>query len=187
MQFFLVLGSLLPPGHFWEIKSGSAFHRLLLALSDELERVFQLLTSIPNFISYEENPSRFMTLLGLKETLLKSLDQQKQAIASILNREGNLSRSYIEQRLRALGYSIFTIHDPTEDDMGIEPIVDPDLIGMITVKTQIIAEQHLCAGFRAGDSLTYWRDDEFERHVKSLIPAHTQAKFLYRKKENLNA
>lgn len=187
MQFLRILRSLLPQGAFWEIKTGSAFYQFLLALSDELERVRNAIYSIFDFISFQSNPSRFMRLLALKETSLATPLLQARAVAFIVRREGSLSRKYIEERLKSLGYSNFDIHDPTEDDLGLEPIIDPENIGIVTVKSQITKIKELRAGFKVGDPLVEWRDSAFESQVTALFPAHVVPRFLYRKKEDFNA
>jgi len=181
MQLFSVLKNLLPQGAFWEVTPHSAFHRLLLALSDELDRNLEVVLNIPNILSYDQDPSRFMKYLGLNQSLLKSKDSQIQAILSILSRQGNLSRQYIEERLKALGYTHFSIDDPTEEDAGLEPIVKD----MISVYKRIESIHYLSAGDPCGSSLQSWWNLPFELDVKKLLPAYIAVNFLYQ--ENINA
>jgi hypothetical protein len=178
-NYYGVLKKLLPPGQFWEIKKGSAFDRILHALSQELDRIAVLAFNLEDLLWVPHQIQRFLILLDLENRPFPTDDDSLRAIESILAQRGSLSRAYVEQRLHSLGYSDFKFHDLSEDDLGVEPSLDPEWIGKLFVHTQIKKYNELQAGAHAGDLVREWRDFQFEKDVKSLVPAHANTHFLY--------
>lgn len=154
--FHSVIKSLLPRGKFWEIQRKSTFDRLLLALSCELNKAHQFIESLP-----------FEKILKKDHSI------------------GNLSKSFVETQLQALGFNEFEIIDPTDFDLGVVPIKNQIQTGVIFVRSPIEERQELKVGFSAGSYLTQSNPSyfKFERALKSLIPAHVQARTISKRKE----
>ena len=171
-----ILKSLLPKGAFWEMKRQSAMDRLLSGLSLEFDRIHEILAEIFDFLSATKSEARLRRLFDLK-------GESSEVISLLLSRGGDLSLTYIEKRLKALGYSHFKISDPTEDDLGLEPIVDLKKVGMIYVSVKVDQIIYLSAGDSCGSPIRQWEDTAFENEIKKLMPAHLQVQFFYQSKE----
>jgi hypothetical protein len=175
-----VIKSLLPPGRFWEITRSSEMERIILGLAGEFERIRQLLDQLPQLFSKEVSKERLLILLNEPRG-------DKDFIDLILKRNGNLSRNYIESRLNSLGFKNYRIFDPTETDFGIEPVINQNLVGMIFITVQIPKLTTFTAGALCGSPVCEWRDLAFESAVRSILPAHTQSKWIYKSKEAFHA
>jgi uncharacterized protein YmfQ (DUF2313 family) len=178
-NFQHVLKSLLPRGDFWEFGQKSVFNKILQALGEELNRASTRVEALPSLLELRSSLERYLELLSLGEKNLKGVRAQEEALASLLSRGGNLSRAYLERRLNAWGYQSFRVDDPTEDDLGLNPTLNPEWNGRVFFHKKIEEMSELRAGFFAGAGVRDWINPHFEEDVRSLLAAQIEPIFLY--------
>lgn len=170
--------SLLPRGEFWQVERGSLVDLLIDGLAHELNAVeekAQGLFSLLNWSSGEASSLRWATLLNIPAST--------SLISHFMNRNLTMNRKSIETTLRAFGHTDFIIYDASEYTGGLDPIIEPKYLGSILFILPLRNVTSLRAGFPAGSRLNHWEDAVFERHARTLIPAHLRAIFSYRHKE----